>query len=112
MVVTLDLGDELGDVVVLGDAGRGDFLPVAVETADEANLRQQVLGPVAGEVEDAVLLSDLRRLHGRFLRGPAPPWARAEARILKENRGLSSRTLEGPVGPPRCAGPARNRRHR
>jgi hypothetical protein len=48
VVVALDLGDELRDVVVLGDARRSDLLAVAVETADKANLRQKVLGAVAG----------------------------------------------------------------
>jgi hypothetical protein len=68
LVVALDLGDELGDVVVLRDLARGDLLAVAVEAADEADLRQQLLGRIADEVEDAVLLPDLRRLHE-----PLPP---------------------------------------
>src|SRR5258706_6629778 len=67
VVVALDLGDELRDVVVLRDAAGRDLLALAVEAADEAHLRQQVLGPVADEVKDAVLLSDLRRLYGRSL---------------------------------------------
>src|SRR6185369_3839022 len=48
VVVALDLGDELRDVVVLANARWSDFLAVAVEAADKANLRQKVLGAVAG----------------------------------------------------------------
>jgi hypothetical protein len=89
VVVALDLGDELRDVVVFGDAAGSDLLVLAVEAADEAHLRQQVLGAVADEVEDAVLLPDLRRLHSRLSVCPTPLGGQAEARILKENRGLS-----------------------
>src|SRR6185436_7497364 len=63
LVVALDLGDELGDIVVLADTPGGDLLAFTIETADETHLRQQVPRPIAGEVEDAVLLTDLRRLH-------------------------------------------------
>src|SRR6185436_2337239 len=63
-VGALDAGDELGDVVVLRDSPGLDLLALAVEAADEAQLRQEVLGAVADEIKDAVLLSDLRRLHG------------------------------------------------
>src|SRR4026207_1488008 len=54
VVVALDLGDELRDVVVFGDAAGGDLLALAIEAADEAHLRQEILGAVADEVEDAV----------------------------------------------------------
>src|ERR1043166_6796675 len=63
-VGALDAGDELGDVVVFRDSPRLDLLALAVKAADEAHLRQEVLGAVADEIKDAVLLPDLRRLHG------------------------------------------------
>src|SRR5882724_1581529 len=65
LVVALDLGDELRDVVVLRNPRGRDLLALPVEAANETHLRHQVLGPVADEVKDAVLLADLRRLHGR-----------------------------------------------
>src|SRR5207253_9643176 len=70
LVVALDLGDELGDVVVLGNAAGRDLLALPVEAADESHLGQQLLGRIVDEVEDAVLLADLRRLHAAPSRGP------------------------------------------
>ena len=57
------LRDELCDLVILGDAPGVDFLPLAVKAADETHLRQQLLRAVANEVEDAIFLPDLSRLH-------------------------------------------------
>src|SRR5688572_12065076 len=83
VVVALDLGDELRDVVVFGDAAWSDLLVLAVEAADEAHLRQQVLGAVADEVKDAVLLPDLRRLHSRLSVCPTPLGGQAEGANTK-----------------------------
>jgi hypothetical protein len=67
LIVFLDLGDELRDIVVFRYPAGRDLLALAVEAADKAHLTQQLLGRVIHEVEDAVLLPDLRRLHGRSL---------------------------------------------
>jgi len=82
----LDLGYELRDIVVLGDARGGDFLAFAVEAADEADLGEQLRGPHAAEVEDSVLLANLGGKHVSspipFQAGVGPscvPWPRATA---------------------------------
>ena len=64
LVGALDLGDELGDLVLVGDFHRGDFLALAVEAADETHLAKQVLRRDAGEVKNAVFLAYLRGKHG------------------------------------------------
>ena len=56
LVRALDAGDELGDFVVLGNGMRRDLLTFAIEPADEPDLVEHVLGRVAGEVKNAVLL--------------------------------------------------------
>ena len=83
LVVALDLGDELSNVVVLRHPRGGNFLALAVEAANKAHLRHQVLGAVADEVENAILLANLRRLHGRSS-VPPPPGPGTGANI-KEN---------------------------
>src|SRR5205807_8226801 len=69
------------------DPRRRDLLALAVEATDKAHLRHQVLGPVADEVKDAVLLANLRRLHGRSYVSRLPG-GRTGANI-KENRPVS-----------------------
>src|SRR5204863_893898 len=91
LVVALDLGDELGDVIVGRDARRGDLLAVAVETADEPHLGHQVLSAVISEIKDAVLLADLRRLHWTLLRFPPP--RRAYRREYKGKLPFESKWL-------------------
>ena len=63
-VGALDFGDELGDLVFLGNARRNDLLAFAVKTADKADLGEQLGSADAAEVEDAILLANLRGKHG------------------------------------------------
>src|SRR5207247_9624443 len=63
-IIALDLGDELGDLVFVRDARRGDLLAFTVKTADEADLGEQLGSADAAEVEDAILLANLRGKHG------------------------------------------------
>src|SRR5215510_4311555 len=62
-VALLDLPDEDGHLVVARDLLGLDAPVLGVEAADEADLREQILGGVRDEVEDAVLLADLGRDH-------------------------------------------------
>ena len=107
---TLDLGDELGDIVVLRDARRRDLLALAVETADETHLRKQVLRPVRSEVEDPVLLANLCCVHrlspGLCAGPPAGAAGQKYTRFSPDRRGAS-----GPGGPRRWRGFARKRPH-
>src|SRR5262249_4091552 len=59
----LDLGYELGDLIVLGNARWRDLLALAVEAADEADFGEQLGSAAAAEVEDPVLLANLGGKH-------------------------------------------------
>src|SRR5437660_169629 len=63
-VGALDFGDELGDLILVGDTRRDDLLAFAVKTADEADFGEQLGSADAAEVEDAILLANLRGKHG------------------------------------------------
>jgi len=63
-VGALDFGDELGDLVFMGDARRRDLLAFAVKATDKTDLGEQLGSADAAEVEDAILLANLRGKHG------------------------------------------------
>ena len=99
----------------------GDLLALAVEAADEAHLVEQVLRRVADEVEDAVLLANLRRLHRLSPGSARPSSGRCRAEIYPESGpaqrsapGISPdrRAASGPAGPRRWRGSARKRPRR
>ena len=60
LVGALDASDELGDLVVLGNRVGRYFFAFAIETADKTHLVQHVLGWIADEIEESVLLPDAR----------------------------------------------------
>src|SRR6185312_4910985 len=106
VVGALDARDELGDVVVLRNPARRDLLALAVKAADEAHLGEQVLRPVADEIKNPVLLTDLGRVHGRW--GPNIP---GKSAFRRETGGSSpGRPAAGaPAEPLNWGGSARQR---
>src|SRR5713226_9665757 len=107
-VGALDFCDELGDLVVLGDARRGDFLSFPVETADEADLGEQLGSADAAEVEDAILLANLRGKHGVLpckygsAAGADRKYSRNRALTAKKT-GLAACPRSGRAGATPCA---------
>src|SRR5439155_13874876 len=95
-VGALDFCDELGDLVVLGDARRGDLLAFAVKAADKTHLGEQLGSADAAEVEDAILLANLRGKHGVL---PSKYGSAAGAdRKYSRNRALTAKNrVRGPV---------------
>src|SRR6267142_1080311 len=94
-IIALDLGDELGDLVFLRDARRGDLLTFAVKTADEADLGEQLGSADAAEVEDAILLANLRGKHGSSLVSMAQPLAQT-GNIAETGRPLRKKRVQRP----------------
>src|SRR2546427_12865780 len=94
-VVALDFGDELGDLVFLGNARGGDLLAFAVKTADETDLGEQLGRADAAKVEDAVLLANLRGKHGVL---PCEYGSAAGAdRKYSRNRALTAKKRVWPL---------------
>src|SRR6185295_17719665 len=75
LIVALDLGDELGNLIVIGHFRRRDLLALAIEAAHEADFAQQVFGRVGDEVEQTVLLTNLRGEHRYLIRMVKASWA-------------------------------------
>ena len=68
LVAAFDLGDELGDVILLLDRLRRNRPALLIEiAADETHPRQQLLRRIGGKIKHRILLANLCGDHGDML---------------------------------------------